>query len=321
MNALPCTCVAAMFTLLCAPASAQTYPSRAIRLVVPFSTGSTTDMLARLIGQRLAEAWGQPVVTDNRAGAGGNIGTDLVAKAAGDGHTLLMAAGSHTINPALSRTLPYDAVKDFVPIMMVGSAPQLLVATASLPANSVRDLITLASGKPGQFRYASGGNGSPSHLAMELFKSMAKIDVVHVPYRGGDPVLTALLSGEMHLYFGNIRAMMPQVNAGKLKALGVTSTNRSSAVPDLPTLAEAGVPGYGMAAWWGLLAPAATPRRVVNQVHGEVTRVLRERAVRERLTAIGIDTPDSKPESFAALIRTEIATWTQVIKAAGIRLD
>ena len=297
------------------------YPVKAIRVVVPFATGSTTDMLARLVGQKLVEAWGQPVVIDNRAGAGGNIGTDMVAKAAGDGYTLLMAAGSHSINPALYRTLPYDAVKDFAPVTLVGSAPQLLVATASLPANSVRELIALAAGKPGQLRYASGGNGSPSHLAMELFKSMARVDIVHVPYKGGDPVLVALLSGEMHLYFGNIRAMMPQVNAGKLKALAVTSPKRSPAAPDIPTIAESGLPGYSMLAWWGLLAPAATPSAIVTRLHHEVTRMLQEQVFRERLAGVGIDAASSNPEEFGAFIRAEIATWTKVVKTAGVRID
>jgi tripartite-type tricarboxylate transporter receptor subunit TctC len=261
------------------------------------------------------------VVTENRAGAGGNIGTDMVAKAAGDGYTLLMAAGSHTINPALYRNLPYDAVKDFAPVTLVGSAPQLLIATASLPANSVRELIALAAGKPGQLRYASGGNGSPSHLAMELFKSMARVDMSHVPYRGGDPVLVALLSGEVHLYFGNIRAMTPQVKAGKLKALGVTSLKRAPAAPDVPTIAESGLPGYSMLAWWGLLAPAATPGDIVTRLYREVERMLQEQALRERLAAVGIDTMVSNPEEFGAFIRAEIATWTKVVKTAGVRID
>jgi tripartite-type tricarboxylate transporter receptor subunit TctC len=306
-----------------APVSSQRpiYPAKAIRLIVPFGTGSTTDTLARLVGQKLAEAWGQPVVVDNRAGAGGNIGTDMVAKAAGDGYTLLMAAGSHSINPALYRNLPYDAVKDFAPVTLIGFAPQLLVATASLPANSVRELIALAGGKPGQLRYASGGNGSPSHLAMELFKSMARIDIVHVPYKGGDPVLIALLSGEMHLYFGNIRAMMPQVKAGKLKALAVTSPKRSPAAPDVPTIAESGVPGYSMLAWWGLLAPATTPRAVVTRLYHEVGGMLQEPAIRERLAAVGIDAAGSSPEEFGSFIRAEIATWTKVVNTAGVRID
>lgn len=306
-----------------APTSSQqpAYPTKAIRLIVPFGTGSTTDTLARLVGQKLAEAWGHPVVIDNRAGAGGNIGTDMVAKAAGDGYTLLMAAGSHSINPVLYRKLPYDAVKDFAPVSLVGSAPQLLIATASLPANSVRELIALAAGKPGQLLYASGGSGSPSHLAMELFKSMARVDMVHVPYKGGDPVLVALLSGEVHLYFGNIRAMMPHVRAGKLKALAVTSPKRSPAVPEIPTVAESDLPGYSMIAWWGLLAPAATPRPIVTRLYREVARMLQDAALRERLAAVGIDTAGSNPEEFGAFIRAEIATWTNVVKTAGVRID
>jgi len=206
-------------------------------------------------------------------------------------------------------------------VTLVGSAPQLLIATARLPANSVRELIALAAGKPGELRYASGGNGSPSHLAMELFKSMARVDMTHVPYKGGDPVLTALLSGEVHLYFGNIRAMMPQVKAGRLKALGVSSSKRSLAVPNIPTIAESGVPGYSMLAWWGLLAPATTPSAIVSRVHREVARALQEQTVRERLAAVGIDTVVSTPEEFGAFIGAEIATWKKVVETAGVRID
>ena len=297
------------------------YPTKAIRMVVPFGTGSTTDTLARIVGQKLTETWSEPVVIDNRAGAGGNIGTDMVAKAAGDGYTLLMAAGSHAINPALYGNLPYDAVKDFAPVTLVGSAPQLLVASAGLPANSIRELIALATARPGQIRYASGGTGSPSHLAMELFKSMARVDMVHVPYKGGDPVLVALLSGEVHLYFGNIRAMMPQVKAGKLKALGLSSPKRSPAVPEITTIAESGLPGFSMTAWWGLLAPAATPKTIVTRLQSEVARMLQEPALRERLAAVGIDTASSSPEEFGAYIRQEIKIWTKVVKDAGVRVD
>ena len=304
------------------PASqGQGYPTKAIRMIVPFGTGSTTDTLARIVGQKFTETWGQPVVIDNRGGAGGNIGTEMVAKAAGDGYTLLMAAGSHAINPSLYGKLPYDAVRDFAPVTLIGSAPQLLIASMGLPANSVRELIALAAAKPGQLRYASGGNGSPSHLAMELFKSMARVDMVHVPYKGGDPVLVALLSGEMHLYFGNIRAMMPQVRAGKLKALAVTSPKRSPAVPDIPTIAESGLPGYSMMAWWGLLAPAATAKAIVLRLQTEVARMLKEPALRERLVAVGIDAVGSSPEEFGAYIRQEIKTWSKVVKEAGVRID
>ena len=306
---------------LAMPVPAQQYPEKAIRMIVPFGTGSTTDTLARIVGQKFTETWGQPVVIDNRGGAGGNIGTEMVAKAAGDGYTLLMAAGSHAINPSLYGKLPYDAVRDFAPVTLIGSAPQLLIASMGLSANSVRELIALAAARPGQLRYASGGNGSPSHLAMELFKSMARVDMVHVPYKGGDPVLVALLSGEMHLYFGNIRAMMPQVRAGKLKALAVTSPKRSPAVLDIPTIAESGLPGYSMMAWWGLLAPAATPKAIVSQLQAEVARMLKEPALRERLAAVGIDAVGSSPEEFGAYIRQEIRTWSKVVKEAGVRID
>jgi tripartite-type tricarboxylate transporter receptor subunit TctC len=304
------------------PASlGQGYPTKAIRMIVPFGTGSTTDTLARIVGQKFTEAWGQPVVIDNRGGAGGNIGTEMVAKAAGDGYTLLMAAGSHAINPSLYGNLPYDAVRDFAPVTLIGSAPQLLIASAGLPANSMRELIALAAAKPGQLRYASGGNGSPSHLAMELFKNMARVDMVHVPYKGGDPVLVALLSGEMHLYFGNIRAMMPHVRAGKLKALAVTSPKRSPAVPEIPTIAESGLPGYSMMAWWGLLAPAGTPKVIVTRLQAQVARMLKEPALRDRLAVVGIDSVGSSPEKFGAYIRQEIKTWSKVVKEAGVRID
>jgi tripartite-type tricarboxylate transporter receptor subunit TctC len=307
-----------------APISSAThppYPTKPIRLIVPFATGSTTDTLARIVGQKLSEAWGQQVVADNRAGAGGNIGTDMVAKAAADGYTLLMAAGSHAINPSLYSKLPYDPVRDFAPITLVGSAPQLLISGTGLAASSVRELIALAAARPGQLRYGSGGNGSPSHLAMELLKSMARIDLTHVPYKGGDPVLNALLSGEVHLYFGNIRAMMPHVKAGRLKALAVTSLHRSPAAPEVPAVAESGLPGYSMLAWWGMLAPAATPKTIVTLLHRETARRLHEPALRDRLAAAGIDTVGSSPEEFGSFIRQEIATWAKVVKSSGMRID
>lgn len=301
--------------------SAQTYPTKAIRMVVPFGTGSTTDTLARILGQKLTESWGRQVVIDNRAGAGGNIGTEIVAKAAADGYTLLMAAGSHAINPSLYGKLPYDAVRDFAPVTQVGQAPQLLGANAALAANSVRELITLAAAKPGQIRYGSGGSGSPSHLAIELFKSMAGINLVHVPYKGGDPVLNALLSGEVQLYSGNIRSMMPHVKTGRLKALAVTSASRSAAVPEIPTVAESGLPGYSVTAWWGVLAPTKTPKAIVARLHRELAGQLQVAELRDRLAAVGIDTVGSRPEEFAAFIRQEIAIWAKVVKQSGARVD
>lgn len=305
------------------PASAkgQAYPTKPIRLIVPFATGSTTDTLARIVGQKLTETWGQQVVVDNRAGAGGNIGTDIVAKAAADGYTLLMAAGSHAINPSLYRKLPYDAVKDFAPVTLVGSAPQLVVAYPGLAAASIRELIALAKARPGQIHYASGGSGSPSHLAMELFKSMAGIDLVHVPYKGGTLVLNAVLSGEVQLTSGNIRSYMPHVKAGKLKGLGVTSPSRSPAAPEVPTIAESGLPGYSVTAWWGVLAPAATPKAIVTRLHGEIARHLQVPELRNRLAAVGIDTVGSAPEEFGAFIRKELVIWAKVVKESGARID
>ncbi|MBI3067607.1 MAG: tripartite tricarboxylate transporter substrate binding protein [Betaproteobacteria bacterium] len=253
---LAIACLAAFAqTVLAAsePASAkgQAYPTKPIRLIVPFATGSTTDTLARVVGQKLAESWGQQVVVDNRPGAGGTLGTEIVAKASADGYTLLIAPGSHAINPSLYRKLPYDTVKDLTPVTLVASAPLLVVAHPSLAASSVKELIALAKARPGRIHYASGGSGTSSHLIMELFKSMAGIDLVHVPYKGGGTVLSAILSGEVQLTAGGMLVVMPQVKAGKLKALAVTGSRRSPAVPEVPTVAESGLPGFAASGWWG----------------------------------------------------------------------
>lgn len=299
----------------------QAYPTKAIRLIVPFASGSTTDTLARIIGQKLTESWGRQVVIDNRAGAGGNIGTEIVAKAAADGYTLLLAAGSHAINPSLYRKLPYDAVKDFAPVTQVGSAPQLLVAHSGLAAASIRELIALAKARPRQIHYASGGSGAPSHLAMELFKSMAGVDLVHVPYKGGTLVLNAVLSGEVQLTSGNIRSYMPHVRAGRLKALAVTGASRTPAAPEVPTIAESGLPGYSVTAWWGVLAPAGTPKAIITRLHRDVARLLQAPDLRARLAAVGITTVGNSPKEFGAFIRQEIATWAKVVKESGARID
>ena len=303
------------------PSKGQAYPTKSVRLIVPFSTGSTTDSLARLIAQKLTESWVQQVVVDNRAGAGGNIGTDMVAKASADGYTLLVAAGSLAINPSLYGKLPYDAVKDFSPVTLVASAPLLVVAHPALAAASIRELITLAKAKPGQIHYASGGNGSPSHLIMELFKSMAGVDLVHVPYKGGGPVLNAVLSGEVQLTPGGILAMMPHVKAGKLKALAVTGSRRSPAAPEFPTVAESGLPGFAASGWWGVLAPAGTPKAIVTRLHSELARLLQAPELRDRLARDGIDTVGNSPEEFDAYIRQEIKTWAKVVKDSGARID
>src|SRR5688572_7995852 len=301
--------------------SAQVYPARPVRLVVPFAPGSTTDSLARLIANRITEPLGQQVVVDNRPGAGGNIGTEIVARAAADGHTLLMAAGSHAINPSLYRKLPFDAVKDFAPITLVGEAPLIVVANPQLLATSMAEFIALAKSKPGQLSYASGGSGSPSHLAMELLKSMAAIELTHVPYKGGAPVLTALLSGEVQVTAGGMLAMLPQIRAKKLKALAVTGAKRSAVAPEIPTVAESGVPRYQVTGWWGLLAPAGTPSSVVTRLEREVARQLQSRELRERLSSEGIEAIGSSPQHFAAYLNEDIAKWAKVVRLSGARAE
>lgn len=303
-----------------ASSGAQAYPTKPIRMVAPFASGSTVDTLARLVGQKLTEAWGRPVVIDNRAGAGGTIGTEIVAKAPADGYTLLLVPNSHAINASLYRTLRYDTLNDFAPVTQLASAPQLLAVHASLPANSLRELIALAAAKPGQIRYGSGGNGSPSHLAVELLKSMAGVDLAHVPYKGGDTTLNALVSGEVHLSSVAIRSGMPHVKGGRLKALAVTGPTRSPAVPDIPAVAES-VPGYSMTAWWGILAPAKTPKPIVARLQGEIARNLQLPELRARLAGFGLEAVGSTSQAFDAFIRREIALWAKTVKQSGARVD
>jgi len=303
------------------PAKGQAYPTKPIRLIVPFTPGSTTDTLARIVGQQLTKTWSQQVVLDNRAGAGGIIGADIVAKAAADGYTLLIVSGSHAINPSLYSKLPFDTVKDFTPVTLVGSAPLVVVAHPSFPAASIRELIALAKARPRQFHYASGGNGTVSHLTMELFKSMAGVDLVHVPYKGGGPVLSAILSGEVQLTPLGILVGMPHVKAGKLKALAVTGSRRSPVAPEIPTVAESGVPGFAAIGWWGVLAPAGTSKTIVTRLHHEIARLLQAPDVRDRLASDGIETAGNSPEEFDAYIRQEIATWAKVVKESGARID
>lgn len=299
----------------------QAYPTKPIRLIAPSAPGSTADTLARMIAQKLGESWGQQVVVDNRPGAGGIIGTGIAAKAPADGYTLLMVAGTHAINPSLYSKLPYDAVKDFSPVTQVGSAPLVVVAHPSLRVASIRELIALAKARPGEINYASGGKGTPSHLTMELFKSMAGVDLVHVPYSGGGPVLNAILSGEVQLTPSGVLILMPHIKAGKLKALAVTGSRRSPAAPEVPTVAESGLPGFAVSGWWGVLAPAATPKANVTRLSSELARLLQAPDLRDRLAAAGIETAGTSPEEFGAYIRREIATWAKVVKDSGARID
>jgi tripartite-type tricarboxylate transporter receptor subunit TctC len=305
--------------LSCA-ALAQTFPARPIRLVVGYAPGGPNDILARLLAQKLAERLGQNVIVDNRPGADSIIATEMVARSAPDGHTLLMTTGSHTMHPSVYNKLPYDIVRDFAPIMIVAATGYIVVVHPSVPVASMKELIALAKAKPGQLTYASAGAGGPNHLGVELFKSMAGIDMVHVPYKGGAPAITDLVGGQVQLMFSAMAPALPQVKAGKLRALAVSSARRSAAVPELPTVAEAALPGFEVTGWYGLMAPAATPRRTVDRLHSELVAILKLPDVAERLLAIGVEPVGDTPEQMLAYMKTEIAKWSKVTKASGISL-
>ena len=296
------------------------YPAKAIRIIVPLAAGGPSDLLARVVGQKMSEAWSQPVVIDNRAGANGVVGCELVAKSAPDGYTLLMGtSGTHGINAALFAKLPYDTINDFAPIARLGVAPYVLVAHPSLPVQGVTDLLRLARSRPGEIAIAAGG--SASHLASELFKSMARINLLLIPYKGNSLAVTAVLGGEVSLVFGNIAQSSPQVKAGRLRALGVTSSRRSPAMPDVRTIAESGVPGFDTSTWYGMLAPAGTPRAVVDKINAEIVRVLQLPEVRERLAAEAFELPADTPDQFAAIIRAEMSRWAKLVKETGARIE
>lgn len=297
-------------------------PTKPIRLIVPFAPGGGNDTLTRAIGYKLTGSLGQQVVVDNRAGAGGVIGAEIVAKATPDGHTLLMGSSSFAVNPSLIAKLPYDPVKDFAPVALVGAASYLLVVHPSVPINSVSELVAFAKAKPGQLNYASAGTGSPLHLGAELFKAMTGTNLAHIPYKGGFPAVSAVLSAEAQVVFGSITATMPLVKSGRLRALAVTSAQRSGLFPELPTVAETGVPGYESTNWYGVLAPAGTPKPIIAKLNAELTMVMQMRDLRERmLSTQGIEPLSSTPEQFTAYLRNEVAKWAKVTKAIGIRAE
>jgi tripartite-type tricarboxylate transporter receptor subunit TctC len=301
--------------------AAQTYPVKPIRFVVPFPAGGIADVFARVIGQKLNDAWSQPVIVENRPGAGGNIGAEAVAKAPPDGYTMVMGSiGTHAVNVSLFKKIPYDPIRDFAPVALVLEADGLLVLHPSVPANTVKELIELAKSRPGQIAYASAGNGTASHLAGELFKSMAQIDMVHVPYKGNVPAITDLIGGQTSLLFGTMPTVLPQVQAGRLKALAVTGSKRSPAAPNVPAIAES-LTGFEVTNWIGVFAPAATPRDVVTRWNGEVVRVMQAPDTQARLTSEGANSPAKTPEEFGTYVRSEIAKWAKVIQQAGIRAD
>jgi tripartite-type tricarboxylate transporter receptor subunit TctC len=304
-----------------AAAAQDTYPTKPIRFVVPYPPGGFTDILARLIGQKLSGSWGQPVVIENRGGGGSTIGTDIVAKAQPDGYTILMVAPDLAINVSLHAKLSYDAVKDFTPVTRVAWGPMALVVHPSLPVSSVKDLIALAKADPKRLSYASGGNGTGGHLAMELFKTMAGVDMVHIPYKGIGPAAKDVLGGQASLMFLQMAVARPHVLAGKLRGLAVASARRSQAMPELPTVAESGLPGFDVTPWFGIVAPAGTPKDIVASLSAEVGRIMRLQDVTERLATQGGEPVTDTPEAFAAFIQAEIIKWAKVVKDSGARID
>ena len=298
------------------------YPSKPIRIVVPFPAGGATDILARAVAQKLTEAWGPAVVVDNRPGAGGNIGSDIVAKSPPDGYTLLMGTvGTHAINPSLYAKMPYDHVKDFAPVVLVASVPNVLVVTPSLPVQSVAELVAYAKANPGKLNFASSGSGTSIHLSGELFKTTAGVQIVHVPYKGSAPALTDLVGGQVHLMFDNLPPSLPQIKAGKLRALAVTSLARAPALPDVPTMVESGFPTFEASSWFGLLAPAGTKPEIVAKINAEVRNWLGSAEARDKLLSQGANAAGGSPEDFARHIAAETAKWAKVVKESGAKVD
>jgi tripartite-type tricarboxylate transporter receptor subunit TctC len=302
------------------PALAQTFPSKPIRIVVPFTPGGPNDILARMIGQRYTAAWGQQTIVDNRPGGGTVIGSDLVAKSAADGYTLLMVSTSHAANPSLMPKLPFDTLRDFTSVGQAVSSPNVLVVHPSIPARTTRDLVAIAKARPGQITFASGGSGAATHLAGELLKIMSGVDMTHIPYKGAGPATIDLISGQVTWMFGTILPTLPHVRAGKLRALAVSGKQRTAVLPEVPTVAEH-VPGFEASSWYGVFAPAGTPAEIVVRLNQEMARALTPPDVRQRLAAEGTEVVAGSPEEFTALFRAEVAKWARVIRQSGIRLE
>ena len=295
----------------------QAYPNKPIRIIVATAAGGGTDLATRIVGQKLAAALGQQAIIDNRGGAAGNIAAEIAARSAPDGYTLIMVSASHAINTSLYRSLAYDAVKDFAPVSQVTGSAYVFSVHPALPVKSVADFVALAKARKGALTYASSGNGQAGHLAMELLKALAGFEAVHVPYKGGGPAMMDLVAGQVDAFIASPPAAVPQVKAGRVKALAVTSRNRSELLPDVPTVSESGFPQYEVNGWNGLLAPAGTPRKIVTQLYTEIAGILRQPKVRERMAANGLDPAGTTPEQFAALIRAEIVKWEKVVKQSG----
>ena len=313
--------IAALVLLaLASTADAQSWPSKPIRIISPYPPAGANDLLARIIAPKLSEQLGQPVVVENRAGATGNIGAELVAKAPADGYTLLMGqAGNLTINISLMAKIPFDPVRDFSPVTMVASTPNVLVVHPSLPVRTVKDLIALAKAKPGQINYATSGIGSPGHLAAELLNKSAGIRLVHIPYKGAAPALLDVVAGNAHLYFTSAVSAQPFIPSGRLRMVAVASAKRSPSLPEVPTVAEAGFPEFDVSSWWGVVAPASTPREVVMRLQTEIHRVIALPEIRAKLGEQGLDIATNTPEQFAAYIKSETAKWAKLIREVGVK--
>lgn len=313
---------AAACALWPALAAAQAFPTKPITIIVPFAAGGTTDILARIIAQGLTAELGQSVVVDNRAGAGGNIGGQAAARAPADGYTLFMGTvGTHAINAALYKKMPFDPVKDFAPLTRVANVPNLLVANPAQPFKTVQELIAYAKANPGKINFGSSGSGSSIHLSGELFKSMAKVDMQHVPYKGSAPAVTDLLGNQIAIMFDNMPSAIQHVRSGKLRAIAVTTAKRSPELPDVPTIAESGVPGYEATSWFGMFAPAATPAPVVGQLNKALVKVLAQPDIKKKINEQGAETAGETPEQFAAFIQQEAVKWGKVVRESGASVD
>lgn len=314
--------VFSLLVLAAPPSNAQTFPSKAIRFVLPYPPGGATDPLARTVGQKLTEIWRQQVVIDYRAGAGGTLASEIVAKTAPDGYTILLGSLSTLcMSPHFFKSVAVDIERDLAPVSLLASGAFVLVVHPSLPVRSVKELIALARAKPGQLNYASGAAGGANHLAMELVKAEAHVDLVHVPYNGSGPALVSVLSGQVPMMFGSVASLVPSVTSGRLRAIAVTTTKRSAIIPEVPTVAESGLDRFDVDSWYGVLAPAGTPAATISQLNRDIVRVLQMPEIKERLSKQGFDANSNTPEAFAKLIKTDMEKWAKVAKSSGARAD
>ena len=315
--------IAASALALCAfnAMAADAYPNKPIKWIVPFPPGGAMDTMARTLGAKLAASMKQPVVIENRPGAGGAIGSGMVAKAAPDGHTMMIVSIGHAVNPSIYPKLPYDAAKDFAPVSLVGIVPNLLVANPSVKANNIKELVALAKAQPGKLTYASAGNGTTVHLAAELFNSMAGVDIMHVPYKGSAPAVSDLMGGQVNIMFDSLSSAKPYVESGKLKALAVTTTKRSSAFPNVPTIAESGIPNYELSGWYAVFVPGKTPKAIVDRLNTELVKALKEADVRARFALIGAEPVGSSPQELASTLKAETARWATIVRERNIKAD